>query len=337
MATAWQITSDNPAVRLPSRYQPLPFIVTAEPMAISVAFPLAETRRTEERAFRDGVFLWPYQGSTRAGNLFTLVREGGWPSDPKPFVDPTPPAISTFWTTLYERDLRALPTQAISGSGGYTSFTMDGVRWTFHHSSSTAAQVNGTGVTLTITSGRQLSIGQNAYAGLRLCVVASELPGFDSTKQTACLVRFSGVADVGKEFGATCWSGAEQWGYGPGNNNCTTKIVRVTGNTMYVKYATPNMASWDQVTNSVAVAATAEQSADWTTASVFEAGTAPSACQGYALRDGGLSFPVLESMLVAGAFQETGSRYGARHMGFYMGTVSGTKTLNATHIKVMQK
>ena len=53
-------------------------------VAISVGFGGSHV---EERAYRDGMFLYPYLRSSRSLNTFALRREGGWPSDPTVYVD----------------------------------------------------------------------------------------------------------------------------------------------------------------------------------------------------------------------------------------------------------
>lgn len=84
MSVSW---TDTPGSTLPSTTEPLDFTVTEPVVAISVSFG---STRTEERAWRDGVFLWPYLRSSRNGNTFSLVRDDGtpgWPGNPQPFID----------------------------------------------------------------------------------------------------------------------------------------------------------------------------------------------------------------------------------------------------------
>lgn len=75
---------DTPGSTLASKIDVVDFSVTSEPAAISVSFGAS---RAEERAYRDGAFLYPYLSSTRNGATFALRRAGGWPRDPTIYVD----------------------------------------------------------------------------------------------------------------------------------------------------------------------------------------------------------------------------------------------------------
>jgi hypothetical protein len=133
MSVTWPITPNgelDPATR------PIPFVTERDVTAVSVSFG---SGRVEERAYRDGAFLWPYLRSTREGNTFTLVRddgEAGWPANPKPFVDeepappvlPEPPAGGQPWGAIYDLDFTALTTGTISlaATGPHV---IDGLTW----------------------------------------------------------------------------------------------------------------------------------------------------------------------------------------------------------------
>lgn len=202
MPTAWETTPNDPAVRLPSRYKPLVFTPSAEPIAISVAFPLGESRRPEERAFRDGVFLWPYLGSKREGNTFTLVREGGWPSDPKPFVDPTPPIVATFWDLLYDVDFTTQGSSTILArvaGWGATDVAIAGQTWRV-----TTQSLSGlypTGAFLVSGVGLQLEChnsswtlnhykpGGAPYGTSAISVALSTISGWSASRRTAVIAH----------------------------------------------------------------------------------------------------------------------------------------------------
>lgn len=51
---------------------------------VSVSFG---STRVEEIAYRDGAFVYPYLGSTRVGDTFSLRRTGGWPASPTVHVE----------------------------------------------------------------------------------------------------------------------------------------------------------------------------------------------------------------------------------------------------------
>ena len=81
MSVTWL---DLPGWTLPSRSESIDFVTSTDPVAISVSFGPG---RPEERAYRDGAWLYPYLASTRVGDLFALRRTGGWPTDFRVFVD----------------------------------------------------------------------------------------------------------------------------------------------------------------------------------------------------------------------------------------------------------
>lgn len=104
---------------LPSLSEPIDFTASAEVIAISVRFGRS---RIEERVYRDGAFLYPYLRSTRDGLTFRLVRDDGWPSHPRVFVDEVPP---TGRAVLYEVNFTTLPNQTlVSGAN-----VIDGKNW----------------------------------------------------------------------------------------------------------------------------------------------------------------------------------------------------------------
>lgn len=116
---------DSPGSTLPSSAEPLDFTTTLDVIAISVSF--GSGVRVEERAYRDGVFLYPYLRSTQSGHTFSLVRDGGWPASPQVFVDENNvPASGQVMGAIYEVDLTAQASQSMATA---TSYTIDGLTW----------------------------------------------------------------------------------------------------------------------------------------------------------------------------------------------------------------
>jgi hypothetical protein len=80
----------------------LDFTASSEVSAISVGFGAV---RDEERVYRDGAFLRSYTRSTRVGNTYSIVRDGGWPANPQLYVDEAASAadlgIGSLLPTLY--------------------------------------------------------------------------------------------------------------------------------------------------------------------------------------------------------------------------------------------
>lgn len=70
--------SPTPGVMMPSQSAPIVFTTTSDVVPV-VSCRFGASARTEERVYRDGAFLYPYEASTRVLNTFTLVRAGGWP------------------------------------------------------------------------------------------------------------------------------------------------------------------------------------------------------------------------------------------------------------------
>ena len=77
--------------QLYSHEEPLDFLTERDVAFVSVSYtPRASDavkQRGEEMVYRDGSFLWPFLGSTRAGNVFRVVRQDGWPGDPMPHIE----------------------------------------------------------------------------------------------------------------------------------------------------------------------------------------------------------------------------------------------------------
>ena len=200
MTVTWPIPPNS---TIDPRTRPVPFQTERDVSAVSVSFG---SRRAEERAFRDGSFVWPYLRSTREGNLFTLVRDDGtpgWPADPKPFVDEVPPptpAPTTFWDVLLDVDLSAWATQSIpgaaggAGSSGVVYPTLGGLQWVVKWYSSGAmagSVVSGLGVNLTATGFNDIS----AYGGAYFMLPETQIPGYDNAKFHCVQAKFRHASD----------------------------------------------------------------------------------------------------------------------------------------------
>jgi len=110
-----------------SKSEALDFTASSEVVAISVAFG---TSRVEERVYRDGVFLYPYLRSGKAGNTYSLVRDGGWPSDPRLYVDEATaaPTSGQAMGAIYAVDFTQLPSSPLYTGAG-RSAVIDGKTW----------------------------------------------------------------------------------------------------------------------------------------------------------------------------------------------------------------
>jgi hypothetical protein len=123
MAVTW---IDSAGSTLASVSEPIDFTTDEDVVAVSVSFG---SGIIEERAYRDGVFLHPYLGSTQNGHTFSLVRTGGWPERPvQVFVDELEalPTEGAEWDTIYSVDLTAEATADLSATGVHT---VAGLNW----------------------------------------------------------------------------------------------------------------------------------------------------------------------------------------------------------------
>ena len=186
MTVTWPIPPNS---IIDPRTRPIPFQAERDVTAVSVSFG---NRRAEERAYRDGAFVWPYLRSTRAGNLFTLVRDdgdAGWPADPKPFVDEEPlipPPAATQWDTLKEFDFTTLATQAWMPSG-FSTITLDGFLFKVRSvpNGQVCQQRFGEGFYFA-PSNRDWNEGVTVY-GPYLALDPSQLPGYVESRQHAAI------------------------------------------------------------------------------------------------------------------------------------------------------
>jgi hypothetical protein len=81
------VTFIDPPSSVIGKTEALDFTASAEVVAISVGYGAV---RDEERVYRDGAFLRSYTRSTKVGNTYSVVRDGGWPANPQLYVDELP-------------------------------------------------------------------------------------------------------------------------------------------------------------------------------------------------------------------------------------------------------
>lgn len=329
---------DAPGSRLPTVHEALDFTATGVVSAISVG--LGAGVRAEERAYRDGVFLYPYLRSTKAGNTYSLVREGGWPVAPTLYVDEATAAPTTFWTTLYDKDLRTLPNQTVSATlaSSYLNFTADAQPWYFHGSSGSLMIVNGQGMVGT-TSADATSGGP--YSGLHVGLKMYQMAGYDVAKETAVQVRFANVVSGAAIGGAAVWcSPGEQWG-GPSDEvaierwdaaNARSRFSALGLDTYVTQPAQPAAESYTTLVFAVSQLPTARTNPDASNgktnyrAGYFKRGASPTV------------WPSMESMTPnGGSCGRTDIAVNALKMGFYAGSASGSKSITATHVRVLQR
>jgi hypothetical protein len=194
MAVTWV---DTPNVAI-SRREPLDFIVSTNPVAISVKFP---SLRAEERVYRDGAFQYPYLNSTVTGSgpfTFHLNRTGGWPEDSTVYVDEGGEA-SADWEMLYSVDLTALATTGQMTPGQHI---IDGKTWWLKGALGTATDVrviNGTGLNITTSFGISY-VGAGAGSpstALRWFMPLAQIPGFNPNLPFAVQFRVDTSASSG--------------------------------------------------------------------------------------------------------------------------------------------
>jgi hypothetical protein len=89
---------DTPGKKLSTSHEALDFLTERDVSFISVRYTARPgerlVQRSAETVYLDGVFLWPFLRSTRVGNVFSVVREGGWPGHPLPHVEEKTPVVA---------------------------------------------------------------------------------------------------------------------------------------------------------------------------------------------------------------------------------------------------
>lgn len=341
MTVAW---IDMPGAPLASKTEAVDFTTSRAVVAISVRYG---TSRIEERAYRDGTWLYPYLGSSGpaggAAGTYRLVRAGGWPSKPTVHVDE---ATDTFWDVLYEKDLTTLPTQSVQPTfaSTYKTFTADGQPWFFLGSSGTLMISAGNGMILGAQGGSQSNaVTAGVFVGIKIW----DMAGYDPAKATCVQVRFSGaLSGLGAgDIGAFHFTRGDAWNsavnnpllcrYGQGRAHTFVDAGLAT-----YGVSVPSYAGTDTTLDSFVLA---------TAVMPFE----PSPSYGertnrrwkYGLLRRGVSdasMPSVESMMPLGSWScadgiPQSSDY---RMGAYLGSQPGTQVSVAsrlTYIRVLQK
>jgi hypothetical protein len=194
MAVIW---IDSPGSSV-SVAEPIDFTTDADVVAISVRFTSA---LVEERAYRDGAFLYPYLGSTQVGHTFSLVRSGGWPARPfEVFVDEqvSAPTDGAEWGAIYTVNLT---TQGSLNMTAINAHTIDGYSW---YSKGSTPFGGGTqnelfgGLGLRAASGLWGQSGN--YSSQSLWFPFGQLPDFNINSPYAAAMRFSGTGLDGSHF-----------------------------------------------------------------------------------------------------------------------------------------
>lgn len=260
---------------------------------------------------------------------------------------------NSLWSTLYEVDLRTLPTQTLQPTIQYALYenvTIDGKPWFFHYAYGLATLVNGTGLQMSAEGG---VYDGNRYAGLFVGLKLYEFPGWDATKATAVQVRFAGPHFAG-DIGAFHYSGGDVWGYGPGNNALVARWGSNRINT-WVNGSTVNVSAESRVGTSVATgpADAAETLASFVLGAVampFEAspsyGVRTNRRWVYGLLRRNLTgvsaMPTIESMIPTGggSLIDGVPHFPQYRMGAFLGSFPGTATrvsATLTHLRVLQK
>lgn len=191
MAITWIDTPNDPTVELAAS-APVRFATDRDCDYINVWLG---NGIAEECAYRNGAFRDRYTSSSvdegEDGFTWTIRRHGGFPLDPAFAVkeQSAPVALpTTFWETIYERDLRTLPNQTLNANADQT---IDGLTWWTHYSSGngdSVAVVNGLGVRL---RGSQPPTSGNNYAGAYAGIAVYLMPQYDPTKRVAVQFRFA--------------------------------------------------------------------------------------------------------------------------------------------------
>jgi hypothetical protein len=239
------------------------------------------------------------------------------------------------WDVVYAKDLRTMDSQVFfpTMSGDEVTLTAsDGTQWSLHVASGRGAFVAGVGAVL---QGQDVQLDQAlyAYAGLRFVVLCPSLPGWSASRDTAVQVRFSGVVTNYTELGATAYTSPAGWGYGPGNNNTTTRL-RFPG-----EASSGSDVNWADTTNvsQVAFRGSEESSVEsWVLATVVY-GASFNYRGGLYLRTADTAWPAIEDMRPAGATSDGTGHTTPLKVGFYVGSTSDVATYTATGIRVLQK
>lgn len=208
---------DAPGTVLAGKSDAIDFTTDLGVVAISVGFG---AERAEERAFRDGVWLYPYLGSSGplggTAGAYSLVRSGGWPAPPSVYVDelvsggggePMPT-----WSEILHVDFRGRPPEWGDGSANWT--LDDLVWWRFSGANTSHWTLDDDG--LSIQSDNSVAVSWGSCPAL--CLRFDQIPGFDPTADHALICSMNpatentGFWSSGGSVGMMWWKGAKPTG-----------------------------------------------------------------------------------------------------------------------------
>lgn len=191
--------------KLPTANEPLDFTLDTDPVesVVSVEFPGVawETVWQTTQDAPAGTFGPLYQGSSRVGSAFSVVRTGGWPGNVlfklhvKEQAAVTP--STTGWDVLLDFDFTAQPTGAVfpyNTPGTYVE-TIGGILWNCRWAGnanpfSGQQQINGTGYRLAcVADGANGSAGTGG--GSYIATDPTLLPGYVAGRHMAVLANFT--------------------------------------------------------------------------------------------------------------------------------------------------
>lgn len=342
----------DPPGPLTNTYEPIDFTTDYLVTSISIEFNPSRANGPRETVWdgtsddsgnTGGDFSYLYRASTHsdlsgsAPYHWTIQREGAWPADFRIRVkEATPAAVDGgAWTVMYEKDLRTLSNQSISVSAGeYRQFTLDGNPWAYHGggTGNSLSLVNGSGLCLIAGDSRT---GGLPYGGTLAMARVYAWAGLDLTKEIAVQFRISGSYQSGAEVGCATYSGPET--YGLGSNGAP-----VLRSTLAVGPATTTMAQDNGSTLPIISSSTVMD--DW----VFAVTAAPYVVTPIHTYDNlrtywwrnfpGSTLPSMQQMRVGGCRNGIGTGENTHwHLGAYLGSSGGSKTMYVTNIRVLQR
>ncbi len=249
--------------------------------------------------------------------------------------------VTTLWTTLYEKDLRTLSTDA-ARAGYYADETIDGQPWWFHVNDN-ARFINGTGLVLI---GSQPPSSGNNYAGTFAGLRVSEMSGYDAAKHVAIQFRCAGAPTASMQLGTRIHTGGS--GFGSPAIGATTFRTHPAVSNQVVRFNSSNYGLDYQ--RSVVVEGGIPDLSTW----VFSAQATPWVSSGSTNHDTKFrthsfqrqvtapTLPAMEDMQPFGVSNDTGTGEGAAYrMGFWVagpGPGGGTTgTAAVTHVRVLQR
>jgi hypothetical protein len=129
----------------------------------------------------------------RAGGVSWQLRTA-----PKPMV------THSAWSKLYALDLRTLPSLSLGAGSG--TVTLAGVDWLVRGGGGVQEVVAGAGLRLRTTGGDLTPALSTATLAK---ILVATVPGYQSGRPTAVLVRLSGLIEGDRGAGAVAWCGSE--------------------------------------------------------------------------------------------------------------------------------